>query len=138
MTTTRHIKRQTSFERRAFLFMRLSGILLLLLAVGHMLLQHVLRDVHNLTLQTVQEIWRSWGWRAYDLLLLTFAIAHGFNGLRQVLEDYIHNPRHVKTVQRVLAVVIILTIIWSAVAIFSFNSDAVMAAANSGANSVAD
>lgn len=138
MTTTRHIKRQTSFERRAFLFMRLSGILLLLLAVGHMLLQHVLRDVHNLTLQTVQEIWRSWGWRAYDLLLLIFAIAHGFNGLRQVLEDYIHNPRHVKTVQRVLAVVIILTIIWSAVAIFSFNPDAVMAAASAGANSVAD
>jgi succinate dehydrogenase / fumarate reductase membrane anchor subunit len=95
-----------------------------------MLLQHVLRDVHNLTLQTVQDIWRSWGWRAYDLVLLIFAIAHGFNGLRQVLEDYIHNPRHVKIVQRVLVVVIVLTIIWSAVAIFSFNPDAVMAAAS--------
>jgi succinate dehydrogenase / fumarate reductase membrane anchor subunit len=110
--------------------MRLSGILLLLLAVGHMLLQHVLRDVHSLTLQTVQDIWRSWGWRAYDLLLLIFAIVHGFNGLRQVLEDYIHNPRMVKIIGRLIVVFVIITIIWSAIAIFSFNPEAIMAIAN--------
>lgn len=127
MTTTRHIQPQGNLERYAFLFMRLSGVMLLLLAVGHMLLQHVLRDVHNLTLQTVQDIWRSWGWRAYDLFLLFFAIIHGFNGLRQVLEDYIHNPKTVKIINRVLVGVIILTIVWSAIAIFSFDPDAVMA-----------
>lgn len=110
--------------------MRLSGVALLLLAVGHMVLQHILRDVHNLTLQVVQDVWRSWGWRVYDLLLLTFAVIHGFNGLRQVLEDYIHDPKKVKLVARILIVVIILTVIWSAVAIFSFNPDSVMATAN--------
>lgn len=129
-TTTRHAKPQGNFERYAFLFMRLSGVALLLLAVGHMLLQHVLRDVHNLTLQVVADIWRSWGWRAYDLLLLTFAITHGFNGLRGVLEDYIHNPKTVKNVNRILVILVILTILWSAVAIFSFDPDAVMTAAN--------
>lgn len=103
--------------------------MLILLAVGHMLLQHVFRDVHNLTLQVVQDVWRSWGWRAYDLLLLIFAITHGLNGFRQILEDYIHKPRTVKIVNRILLVVVILTIIWSGVAIFSFNPDAVMAAA---------
>ena len=130
MTTTRHIQPKGNFERHAFLFMRLSGILLLLLAVGHMLLQHVFRDVHDLTLQTVQEIWRSWGWRAYDLLLLVFAITHGFNGVRQILEDYIHKPNTVKIVNRLILIAIILTIIWSAVAIFSFNPEAVMISVN--------
>ncbi len=129
MATIRQIEPRSNFERRAFLFMRLSGVMLILLAVGHMLLQHVFRDVHNLTLQVVQDVWRSWGWRAYDLLLLIFAITHGLNGFRQILEDYIHKPRTVKIVNRVLLVVVILTIIWSAVAIFSFNPDAVMAAA---------
>jgi succinate dehydrogenase / fumarate reductase membrane anchor subunit len=129
MATFRQIKPKSNFERRAFLFMRLSGVMLILLAVGHMLLQHVFRDVHNLTLQVVQDVWRSWGWRAYDLLLLIFAITHGLNGFRQILEDYIHKPRTVKIVNRVLLVVVILTIIWSAVAIFSFNPEAVMAAA---------
>ena len=130
MATTRYIKRKNNFERYAFLFMRLSGILLLLLAVGHMMLQHVLRDVHNLTLQVVQDVWRSWGWRAYDLLLLIFAILHGFSGLRQVLQDYIHEPKTLKIVGYVLLSLAIVTIIWSAVAIFSFDSDAIMATAN--------
>lgn len=130
MATIRRIRTQSNFERYAFLFMRLSGVALLILAVGHMVLQHLLRDVHNLTLQVVQDIWRSWGWRAYDLLLLTFAITHGFNGFRQVLEDYIHKPSRVRVVSRVLLVIVILTIIWSAVAIFSFNPDAVMSTAD--------
>lgn len=129
MATTRYVKRRSNLERYAFLFMRLSGIALLLLAVGHMLLQHVLRDVHDLTLQVVQDVWRSWGWRVYDLLLLAFAITHGFNGLRQVLEDYVHDPRKVRIVGRLILAFIIITIIWSAVAIFSFNPDAVMATA---------
>ena len=132
MTTTRQIKPRSNLERYAFLFMRLSGVLLLLLAVGHMLLQHIFRDVHDLTLQVVVDAWRSWGWRAYDLLLLIFAITHGFNGLRQVLEDYIHNPRTTKIVARLIVVAIVITIIWSAVAIFSFNPDSVMATAGSG------
>lgn len=129
MATTRYVKPRSNFERYAFLFMRLSGIALLLLAVGHMLLQHVLRDVHDLTLQVVQDVWRSWGWRVYDLLLLTFAITHGFNGLRQILEDYIHDSRKVKIVGRLVLVFVIITILWSAVAIFSFNPEAVMATA---------
>ncbi|UCG23457.1 MAG: succinate dehydrogenase [Chloroflexota bacterium] len=129
MATTRHFKPRSNLERYAFLFMRLSGVLLLLLAVGHMLLQHVFRDVHNLTLQVVADVWRSWGWRAYDLLLLIFAITHGFNGLRQVLEDYIHNPRTVMIVARVIVVLIIVTVLWSAVAIFSFSPESVMATA---------
>jgi succinate dehydrogenase / fumarate reductase membrane anchor subunit len=127
MATTRHVKPRSNFERYAFLFMRLSGVLLLLLAVGHMLLQHVFNDVHSLTLQVVADQWRSWGWRVYDLFLLIFAIVHGFNGLRQVLEDYIHNPKTTKIVSWVIVVLIIVTIIWSAVAIFSFNPDSVMA-----------
>lgn len=131
MTTTRHIKPRSNFERYAFLFMRLSGVLLLLLAVGHMLLQHVFRDVHNLTLQVVADVWRSWGWRAYDLLLLIFAITHGFNGLRQVLEDYVHNPRTATIISRVILVLIVVTVIWSAVAIFTFSPDSTMATAAS-------
>jgi succinate dehydrogenase / fumarate reductase membrane anchor subunit len=129
MTTTRYIKPRSNFERYAFLFMRLTGVMLLLLAVGHMLLQHVFRDVHSLTLQVVADIWRSWGWRAYDLLLLTFAISHGFNGLRQVLEDYVHSQRATKVLSWVILVLIVVTIIWSAIAIFSFSPDSTMATA---------
>lgn len=60
-----------------------------------MLIQHVLNDVHNLSLAFVRGMWRSWGWRAFDLLMLILATTHGFNGLRVVLEDCVHSPRAV-------------------------------------------
>lgn len=126
MTTIRRAEPRKNFERYAFLFMRLSGVALLLLAVGHMVIQHLVRDVHDLTWQVVADVWRSWGWRAYDLLLLIFAAMHGFNGLRNVLEDYIHNPATVRRINIGLAVFLVLTIIWSAVAIFTFRPDAIM------------
>jgi succinate dehydrogenase / fumarate reductase, membrane anchor subunit len=129
MTTIRRAEPRKNFERYAFLFMRLSGVALLLLAVGHMVIQHLVRDVHDLTLQVVADVWRSWGWRAYDLLLLIFAAMHGFNGLRNVLEDYIHNPVTIKRINVGLAIFLVLTIVWSAVAIFTFRPDAVMATA---------
>ena len=122
-TTVRRVQVRSNFERYAFLFMRLTGVLLLFLAVGHMMIQHVLNDVHSLTLAFVRQQWSSWGWRAYDLMLLVFAISHGFNGLRQVLEDYIHNRQRVRVINWVLAIVMVITILWSAVAIFTFPVD---------------
>ena len=117
---TRTVSTKSNFERYAYLFMRLSGISLLLLAVGHVMLQLVLNDVHNLTLQFVADQWSSWGWRAYDMLLLIFATSHGYNGLRNILEDYIHNEKLMKGINVFLAVFLVATILWSAVAIATF------------------
>jgi succinate dehydrogenase hydrophobic anchor subunit len=85
-TTVRRVQVRSNFERYAFLFMRLTGVLLLFLAVGHMMIQHVLNDVH-------------------------------------LLEDYIHNRQRVRVINWVLAVVMVITILWSAVAIFTFPVD---------------
>lgn len=118
--THRQVALPSNLERRAFLFMRLSGAALLILAVGHMMIQHVLNSSQNLTLQFVADQWSSWGWKVYDMLLLFFAITHGFNGLRNVLEDYIHNRNAVKWINRGLVVFTILTIIWAGIAISTF------------------
>ena len=83
--TRRKVQVQSNFERTAFMFMRLSGIALLILAVGHMLLQHVLNSSTNLTIIFVAEQWNSWGWKVFDILLLAFTVSHGINGFRNVL-----------------------------------------------------
>ena len=118
--TKRTVSSKQKFERTAYLFMRLSGIVLLFLAVGHVMIQLVLNDVHNLTLQFVADQWKSWGWKAYDMLLLAFAITHGYNGLRNILEDYIHNEKLMRVIHYVLAVFVVATVAWSAVAIITF------------------
>jgi succinate dehydrogenase / fumarate reductase membrane anchor subunit len=104
------------------MFMRVSGIALLLFAVGHMMIQHVINSSTNLTIQFVAEQWNSWGWKAFDFLLLVFAISHGINGFRNILEDYVHNKTAVKWISIILLVFVIATILWAGYAIWQFDS----------------
>jgi succinate dehydrogenase / fumarate reductase membrane anchor subunit len=120
-TTERRVYRQSDLERYAFLFMRLSGVALLVLAVGHMFIQHVFNSSTNLTIQFAAQQWRAWGWKVYDMLLLIFAVVHGMNGLRYVLEDYVHNRSLVKAINIFLAIFTVVTLIWAGIAIAYFD-----------------
>jgi succinate dehydrogenase / fumarate reductase membrane anchor subunit len=117
----RHVAIQTNWERYSFLFMRLSGVGLLVLAVGHMVIQHILNGSTTLTIQFVAAQWSSWGWKAYDIMLLWLAIPHGFNGLRYILGDYIHNRAAMRAVTAVLGLVVIVTVIWATIGMILFD-----------------
>ena len=122
--THRKIQRQANLERVAFMFMRMSGIALLILAVGHMMIQHVFNSSAELNLEFVRVQWEAWGWKVYDMLLLIFAYVHGINGLRNILEDYIHNRNLMKGISIFLAIFAVVTVIWAGYAIASFVPDA--------------
>jgi succinate dehydrogenase / fumarate reductase, membrane anchor subunit len=94
-----------NFETMSWLFMRYSAILLIPLAFGHIILQDVVVGVHAIDIDYVAMRWASLGWRIYDGALLAFAMAHGMNGLRQVLMDYIRSERVFRIVSWVLLVV---------------------------------
>ena len=125
--TSRSVQVKANFERFAYLFMRLSGIGLIFLAVGHVTIQLILNDVHSLNLQFVADQWDDWGWKAYDMLLLFFALAHGLNGLRNVLEDYIHSKAATRAINTVLAIFLVVTVLWVGYAIFAFDAEAIKA-----------
>lgn len=82
------------FEMNVWLFMRISGFLLIVLALLHMYILHFVISVEQITFQTIVERWQDpqfgWFWRTYDLGLLFFAFSHGMLGLRYVIEDYVH------------------------------------------------
>jgi succinate dehydrogenase / fumarate reductase membrane anchor subunit len=76
-----------------WVFMRASGILLLVLAVGHVLIMHVFgAGVDRVNFQFVAVRWQSPFWRSWDWLMLSLALVHGINGLRVVALDYIRRP----------------------------------------------
>lgn len=79
------------FELYAWLFMRVSGLLLILLALGHLVVMHLLNSTDTLNFQFVNDRFRTPLWRAYDLLLLLLAMFHGLNGARTVIDDYVRN-----------------------------------------------
>jgi succinate dehydrogenase / fumarate reductase membrane anchor subunit len=117
MTTTpavRTVKVPQNYESIAWKWMRISAFLLIPLVWGHMILQDVIVGVHAMDLSYVQLRWASLFWRVYDGLLLAFAFAHGVNGIRQVLFDYIHGPNARRNT------VIVLIVFWLAVTIFGF------------------
>ncbi|HNS40329.1 MAG: hypothetical protein LC131_10120 [Anaerolineae bacterium] len=120
--TVRRVKLQGNVERYSWLFMRLSGVAMLVLAVGHMVIQHVLNSSANLTIQFVAVQWSTWGWKTFDILLLWMAIPHGTRGLYTVLADHIHNPGAIKLIRSLLLLFILATVIWATIAIAMFDS----------------
>jgi succinate dehydrogenase / fumarate reductase, membrane anchor subunit len=84
---------RSGFELWSWLFMRLSGILLLFLAVGHVLIMHVLETgVERVNFDFVVERWSSPFWRTWDWMMLSLALLHGINGMRVIIQDYVRRP----------------------------------------------
>ena len=81
------------FELWSWLFMRISGIVLLVLAVGHVIIMHLpAGGVSRINFGFVATRWQSPFWRAWDWALLVLALIHGINGLRVIILDYVRPP----------------------------------------------
>jgi succinate dehydrogenase / fumarate reductase membrane anchor subunit len=78
------------FELWTWLVMRISGIVLLILAVGHVLIMHVFDDgVERVNFAFIATRWANPVWRTWDWALLVLALIHGINGLRVITLDYV-------------------------------------------------
>jgi succinate dehydrogenase / fumarate reductase membrane anchor subunit len=93
MTIRRAVKIKQNYEIVAWKWMRYSAIILIPLVWVHVWIQDILVGPHHITLDYVEKRWSMIGWQIYDILLLSFAFAHGMNGLRQIIVDHIHSRR---------------------------------------------
>jgi succinate dehydrogenase / fumarate reductase membrane anchor subunit len=119
--TVRKIRRRPrSLISYAWLFMRLSGAGLLLLAVGHWVMIHFIQGVQNVTGEWVMQARWAYTWiRVWDFLLLGLAFVHGLNGFHTVVTDYIHNKTALKIVRLlIVAVGVVITLLGAAAIIF--------------------
>ena len=81
-----------SFETRSWYFMRLSGLALVFLSLVHFTVTHIVNDVVDTDYDFVANRWHNPLWRIFDWLLLALALAHGLNGLRWIVDDYVRRP----------------------------------------------
>lgn len=80
---------QGNRELYGWLFMRMSGLLLFFLVLGHLLIMMVLDGgVMKINFGFVAGRWASPFWQTWDLLQLWLAELHGVNGLRTIIDDY--------------------------------------------------
>jgi succinate dehydrogenase / fumarate reductase, membrane anchor subunit len=85
------VPEQGGFERFMWYFMRISGLLLVFLVLGHMLIMHVLVELAGETIDFdfVARRYSVPFWRIYAGLMLVLAMVHGVNGARIILGDYV-------------------------------------------------
>ncbi len=98
-------------ERFWWVFMRLSGLALVFLALGHMFIMHVLVVLtgDEINFAFVQSRWGTPFWRVYDLLLLVLAFMHGVNGARIVISDYV---AHRTARGLIIGVMLLISAVW--------------------------
>ncbi len=81
--------RRNNFELYSWLFMRISGVALVVLVLGHLFIMNILDGgVHRINFGFVAGRWASPFWQFWDLAMLWLAQIHGGNGLRTVINDY--------------------------------------------------
>ncbi|HEY7032314.1 MAG TPA: succinate dehydrogenase [Thermomicrobiales bacterium] len=72
----------------SFLLVRLTGLALTILVLGHFTLTHIVNDVADTDSAFVARRWGSALWVAWDWLMLLCAIAHGAAGVWVAIDDY--------------------------------------------------
>jgi succinate dehydrogenase / fumarate reductase membrane anchor subunit len=110
------------FELWSWLFMRISGIVLLILAVGHVLIMHVQDEgVGRVDFGFVRTRWQSPVWRTWDWMLLVLALIHGINGLRVITLDYVRKPGIRLTINMAFYILGFTLFVLGSVIVFTFD-----------------
>jgi succinate dehydrogenase / fumarate reductase, membrane anchor subunit len=76
-------------ELYAWLFMRVSGLTLIVMVLIHFAIMHVINDIQDINFAFVVKRFATPFWISYDLVMLILALLHGLNGLRIIIDDYV-------------------------------------------------
>ena len=83
----------TNAELNWWIFMRVSGLILVFLVLGHIYMTFIQVSEADATYHAVVAKLSNPAWKLYDWLILTLTMLHGMNGARYSMEDYVRsNP----------------------------------------------
>jgi len=100
------VRPTSGLELYGWLFIRISGVLLIFLVLGHLVIMHLIDGgVNRINYDFVVQRLKTPFWRTYDFALLVLAMSHGVWGMRNVLLDYIHRP-----ISRLVALSLLYTV----------------------------
>jgi succinate dehydrogenase / fumarate reductase membrane anchor subunit len=111
-----------NFEMLAWLFMRLSGVVLVVLIFGHLTVNLLVGEgIHAIDFGFVAGKWADPFWQIWDLAMLWLAMLHGTNGVRTIINDYAEKDATRLWLKIVLYAATTVIIILGTLVIFTFN-----------------
>ena len=111
----------SGFETFSWYFFRVSAVGLIFLVIIHLLLNHVSTDVSCTSFELVSIRYANPFWRLYDWLLLTLALLHGMNGLRVVIDDYVHSRGWRLSLQSLLGITTLVFFFLGTITLITFH-----------------
>jgi succinate dehydrogenase / fumarate reductase membrane anchor subunit len=102
--------------------MRISGIVLVFLVLGHFTIVHLLGEgVDRVDFAFVSGRWASPFWQTWDWLMLTLGLLHGANGMRVIIDDYVRADGKRLFLKSTLITVTIAMLLLGTLIIFTFD-----------------
>ena len=111
-----------NFELNSWLFMRGSGLLLLVLVFGHLFVNLMLGEgIHQIDFAFVAGKWASPFWQVWDLVMLWLAMLHGTNGVRTIVNDYAERDTTRFWLKAMLYAAFVVVVALGTLVIFTFD-----------------
>jgi len=109
-------------ELYGWVFMRASGVLLLVLIFGHLFVNLVAGEgVKAIDFGFVAGKWASPFWQVWDLLMLWLAMIHGTNGVRTIINDYAERDGLRLVLKGLLYLAFAVVVVLGTLVIFTFD-----------------
>ena len=109
-------------ELYGWVFMRVSGVLLLVLVFGHLFVNLMVGDgIKAIDFGFVAGKWASPFWQIWDLLMLWLAMIHGTNGVRTIINDYASRDTTRLVLKSLLYLGFTITVVLGTLVIFTFD-----------------
>jgi succinate dehydrogenase / fumarate reductase, membrane anchor subunit len=112
---------QTNGELAWWVFMRISGFLLVFLTFGHLWANNMAFNAGEIDFAYVAGRLAQPSVRVLDSFLLLFAMLHGVNGLRYSIEDYVRRPQRRVVAKAVLFTVAGIVFVLGVMALWTFS-----------------
>ncbi|MEU4207304.1 succinate dehydrogenase hydrophobic membrane anchor subunit [Rothia terrae] len=118
----RSSSKRNNFEMVAWLFMRLSGVALVILIFGHLFVNLMTGEgVHRIDFGFVGGKLANPFWQVWDMLLLWLAMLHGTNGIRTIIDDYAQKDKTRVFLKVILFLASAFIILVGTLVIFTFD-----------------
>ncbi|WP_344245470.1 succinate dehydrogenase hydrophobic membrane anchor subunit [Isoptericola hypogeus] len=111
-----------NYELYSWVFMRASGVVLLVLIFGHLWMNLMVGEgVHAIDFGFVAGKWASPLWQVWDLLMLWLAMIHGTNGVRTIINDYAQRDTTRLVLKGLLYLAFVVVVVLGTLVIFTFD-----------------
>ncbi|SKA93597.1 succinate dehydrogenase subunit D [Agreia bicolorata] len=114
--------RGVNWEKWGWMYMRASGLVLVVLIFGHLIVNLVLGDgIKAIDFAFVGGKWSNPFWQVWDCLMLWLAMIHGANGMRTLVNDYASHRTTRGILKGALLFSVIVLITLGTLVIFTFD-----------------